>query len=86
MYDVIVFQNLRFRPSTKKKRKAGVFKKFNFADTFPKYVFLVSENAVYVDGKLKRKKEFVSVWKNIGIRVDGTSTSSLKWSLGPYAH
>ena len=33
MYDIIVFENLRFRPSTR-KQKAGVFRDFNPGEHF----------------------------------------------------
>ena len=33
MYDIIVFENLRFRPSTR-EQKAGVFRDFNPGEHF----------------------------------------------------
>ena len=43
MYDMIVFENLRFRPTSTRK-----FSKISTLDRFQKPAFLLLENAVYV--------------------------------------
>ena len=52
MYDIIVFENFRFRPSTQ-IGQFGVFKNLHSRDRFQKPAFLVPENAA--SGKLKRR-------------------------------
>ena len=43
MYDIIVFENLRFHPAS-----TGKFSKISTLDRFQKPAFLLLENAVYV--------------------------------------
>ena len=47
MYGIIVFENLSFRPSIR-KRQAAVFLRLGSRDRFRKPLFLVPENAIYV--------------------------------------
>ena len=68
MYGIIVFENLRFRPS-KRKREAGVVETCLFgAQKLP----------LRVDGRLKRTKK-ISVIKNIRIRVGEALHLSKYW-------
>ena len=63
MCDIIVFENLRFRPSTS-KRKAGVFKKSLLWRAFLKrYVFGDRFHLIRVDGRPNWRK------KNIGFQT-----------------
>ena len=41
MYDIIGFENLPFRPSTR-KRKPGIFKNLHFGERFEKDAFSVT--------------------------------------------
>ena len=47
MYDIIVFENLLFRASTR-KREAGVLKNVHSEDCVPKPAFFICLNPVYV--------------------------------------
>ena len=59
MYDIIVFENLLFRASTR-KREAGVLKNVHSEDCFPKPAFFICLNPVYVGrtAKTEEKKLF----------------------------
>ena len=39
IYDIMVFENLRFRPFTARKREANVFKSLHFGKHFDKMHF-----------------------------------------------
>ena len=70
MCDIIVFENLRFRPSTR-KRKAGVFKKSPLWRAFLKRcVFGDCFHMIRVDGRPNWRKK-ISVFKQKRIRVYG---------------
>ena len=63
MYDIIVFENLGFRPSTR-KRQCGVFKNLHSEDRFRKPTFFgVRKGRSYVKAKMEGK---ISVFKNPG--------------------
>ena len=57
MYDIIVLENLRFRPSTR-KREAGFLKNLHSGERFLKDAFAVKEFTEYIreDGRTNRKK------------------------------
>ena len=70
MYDIIVFENLLFRASTR-KREAGVLKNVHSEDCFPKPAFFhLPKPGLRVDGRLKQRKKN-SFCKNIRLHVDG---------------
>ena len=55
MYDIIVFENLGFRPSTR-KRESGVFKNLHSEDRFRKPTFFgVRKGRSYVKAKMEGK-------------------------------
>ena len=57
MYDIIVFENLLFRASTR-KREAGVLKNVHSEDCFPKPAFFhLPKPGLRVDGRLKQRKK-----------------------------
>ena len=57
MYDIIVLEKLRFRPSTR-KREAGFFKNLHSGERFWKDAFSVTvfTEFIRVDGRTNRKK------------------------------
>lgn len=83
MYDIILFENFRTR-----KREAGIFRNLSFGDYFEKPAFLVPENAVYLDGRLKqRKKSTFSVivsgylWTGTQVIPRGDISRRMNWFL-----
>ena len=44
MYGIIVFENLRFCPSTRKRQSGGFLKNLHYEDR----AFVVTENSVYM--------------------------------------
>ena len=60
MYDISVLENLRFRPSTR-KREAAYFKNLPSGERFWKDAFSVTEFTEYirVDGMPNRKKTYI---------------------------
>ena len=71
MYDIIVFENLLFRPSTR-KREAGVLKDVHSGDRFPKPAFFICLKTQFTCGGKAKTEEKNSVLKNIQLHVDGT--------------
>ena len=72
MYDIIVFDNLRFCPSTR-KRKAGVFKNVHYGERFLKIcVFGDRFQGIREDGRSNPEK------KNIRFQ---TKTDTCGWAL-----
>ena len=55
MYDDNVFQNLRFRQSTPRKREASVFRNFHFGQRLWKDAFPVT---VFNQNRMKKKLRF----------------------------
>ena len=56
MYDIIVFENLCFRPSIRKRVEAVVFKNLHSGDRFWKAASFIPVNAVYTWTKGKKRK------------------------------
>ena len=72
MYDIIIFENLHFHPSTS-KQKADVFKDFNPpGEHFWKDVFslIVFTRYIYVWTVGKTREKVLSVFKQKWIHVD----------------
>ena len=60
MYDIIVFENLGFRPSTR-KRESGVFENLHSEDRFRKPAFFgLRKGRSYVKAKTEGKKSPLS--------------------------
>ena len=57
MYDIIVFENLCFRPSIRKRVEAVVFKNLHSGDRFWKAASFIPVNAVYTWTKGKKRKK-----------------------------
>ena len=68
MYDIIVFENPRFRPSTS-KGEVGVFKKLHFGDYFGKAAFTETVFTGYLR-TVGRTGEKISPFKQKRIRED----------------
>ena len=77
-HDVIVFENLRFRPS-KRIQHISIFKNLHPGECIWKPLFLVPENAGYV-GMVIEFGENISVFENTRQRVDGVSISKSRLS------
>ena len=70
VYDIIVFEYLRFLPSTR-KREAGVLENLHSGGGLLKRCVLGDRfHQIRVGGTPKRMKK-ISVFKQKGIRVDG---------------
>ena len=83
MHDIILFKNLRTR-----KREACVFRNLHSGDLIVKPAFLVSKNAVYLEGTLKqRKKSTFSVilsgylWTGTQVIPRGEISRRMNWFL-----
>ena len=64
VYDIIVFENLRFRPSTR-KWKAGVFKNLHSGERFLKRsIFGDCFHRMRVDSRQNRRKKYPLLNKN----------------------
>ena len=75
IYDIIVVENLRFRPSTR-KREANVCKNLHLAERFRKknMRFRGLFHRIRVDGR-PNWRENISVYKQKRTRVDGAFIS-----------
>ena len=67
MYDIMVFENLCFRPSISKRVEAVVFKNLHSGNRFWKAASFTPINAVYTWTKGKK----ISGFKYFRIHVDG---------------
>ena len=65
MYDIIVLEKLRFRPSTR-KREAGFFKNLHSGERLWKDAFSVTvfTEFIRVDGRTNRKKKYPLIQTN----------------------
>ena len=72
MYDIIVFENLRFRPSTR-KRKARAFKTFHSAECFWKDAFSMTVFTGYMWTVDQTRDKNIRFQKQKKIRGDEAS-------------